>query len=274
MIDSGLGLRGFPVDAHVHFYHFDRVALSLDAAAENFARVSGRDRGVVGAVLLVESSGEHVYEHLLEYGEKGGWSFAPVSTESQSVVAWSGDRGIIVICGRQIRCARGLEVLALGTVSHFPDGAGLEETVDRVRASNSLVAVPWGFGKWTGERGRKVRHLFRDRAVDSLYVGDSGGRLRWLGVPGIIRDAQAAGFRVLPGTDPFPCGGDHRRIGSFGFLAGIQPDLDRPWTSLRSWLESMHSSPLAYGRALNPARFVYNQAGIRLHNITSRGDAA
>jgi hypothetical protein len=274
VIGSGPGALAFPVDAHVHFYRLGRVGPSLDAAAENFARVTGLTSGLVGAVLLVESSGERVFERLIETAEEGGWEFTPVRLESETVIGWKAGRGVVVVCGRQVRCFRGLEVLALGTVRHFPDGEGLEETVDRVRASNALVAVPWGFGKWTGERGRQVRHLLKERAVDSLYVGDSGGRLQCLGVPEIIRDARAAGFRLLPGTDPFPCGGDHRRIGSFGLLAGIEPDPERPWTSLRNWLESLDTSPRAYGRALSPARFIYNQAGIRLYKMTSRRDAA
>lgn len=263
----------FPVDAHVHFYSMERVGVSLEAAAENFRRVSGHSQRWVGAVLLVESSGERVFERLFDAGQVGGWTFIPVAQEPETVVALSAGRRILVVCGRQVRCVDGLEVLALGTQETFPDGESLEQTVDRVAASGAVVSIPWGFGKWMGQRGRQVRRLFEQRSVDSVYVGDSGGRVQGLRVPRIIRDAQEAGLRVLPGTDPFPCGSDHERIGSFGFIADIVPDEEGPWASLRGWLESLGSSPDAYGHTLGPARFVYNQVAIRLHKMTGRKDA-
>jgi len=157
-------------------------------------------------------------------------------------------------------------VLALGTVARFPEGEPLEATVDRVQAAGTLAAVPWGFGKWTGQRGAQVRQLFGQRAPDSLFVGDNGGRVELLGLPALVRTARDAGFRVLPGTDPFPFGGDHRRVGGFGFTVGVDPDPERPWSDLRACLEAGAGSPLAYGRALDPLRFVFNQAWIQVHN--------
>ena len=256
----------FPVDAHVHFHHPSRVGLTLDAAAANFSRVSGRASGLLGAVLLVESARENVYAQLADAGEVGGWRFASVAAEPQTLLAAAGDARIAVVCGRQVRCARGLEVLALGTVERFPEGEPLEATVDRVWAAGVLAAVPWGFGKWTGQRGAQVRELFRQRSPDLLFVGDNGGRVELLGLPELVRTARDSGFRVLPGTDPFPFGRDHRRVGAFGFMAALHPDLAHPWADLRAWLESQSASPAAYGRALGPFRFVFNQAWIQVYN--------
>jgi hypothetical protein len=256
----------FPVDGHVHFHRPECVGPTLDAAAANFARVSGRASGLVGAVLLVEAARENVYAQLAEAGELGGWRFSPVAAEPQSLVASRGRRQVAVVCGRQIRCARGLEVLALGTVDRFPEGESLEATVDHVRAAGVLAAVPWGFGKWTGQRGAQVRRLFEQRPPDSMFVGDNGGRVEQLGLPELIRTARDAGFRVLPGTDPFPFGGDHHRVGGFGFAADFEPDLEHPWAELRTWLEARAASPAAYGRALGPFRFVFNQAWIQVYN--------
>lgn len=274
MTGSGPGVRGFPVDAHVHLYDLDRVGPTFDAAAGNFARQSGRERGLVGAVLLVQTSAEQVFERLVEMEEQGGWRIARVPGEPQSLLAHSAGRSVLAVCGRQVRCARGLEVLALGTVCRYPDGEALDVTVARVQSSQGLAVVPWGFGKWTGARGRQVRNLLQGQPPDALYVGDSGGRLQWLDEPEIIRDAREAGFRVLPGTDPFPCGNDHRRVGTFGFLADLEPDTERPWSALRDWIEAQARSPRAYGDALGPLRFLYNQAGIRVHQIRKRMEAA
>jgi hypothetical protein len=264
----------FPVDGHVHFHSLERVAPTLDAAAANFAAVSGVRTGLLGAILLVEAAGERVFEQLTHGDVTGGWSFGRVPAEPQSLIAQSGNSRIAVICGRQIRCARGLEVLALGTVARFPEGEGLEATIEHVHSAGVLAAVPWGFGKWTGGRGNQVRELFQRRAPDWVFVGDNGGRIEWLGLPALLRMASETGFRVLPGTDPFPFGGDHRRVGGFGFFAATAPDPEHPWTDLRACLESQAVSPPAYGKALNPARFVVNQFWIQVHNRMHRKAAA
>jgi hypothetical protein len=258
--------KDLPVDGHVHFHRAGRVGPTLDAAAVNFGLVSGRSTGLVGAVLLVEAARENVFARMVEAGELGGWRFTPVAAEPQTLVAQSGDVQIAVVCGRQVRCARGLEVLALGTLARFPEGEPLEVTVDRVEAANALAAVPWGFGKWTGQRGAQVRELFQQRAPESLFVGDNGGRVELLGLPKLVRTARDAGFRVLPGTDPFPFGGDHRRVGGFGFTVQAEPDPRRPWSDLRASLEAGAGSPKAYGRALGPVRFAFNQIWIQAYN--------
>ena len=268
------GMSGFPVDGHVHFHRLEQVAPTLDAAAANFTRVSGREAGLSGAILLVQTARERVFERLLETGAMGDWRFSAVAAEPQTVIAQSGPVSIAVVCGQQIRCERGLEVLALGTVKRYPEGRPLEETLDLVVGDGTLAAVPWGFGKWTGQRGELVRGLFRRRSPDAMFVGDNGGRVQALGMPALVRTASEAGFRVLPGTDPFPFGGDHRRVGAFGFLAATEPGMDQPWTGLRHWLESNAGSPAAYGRALGPVRFVFNQVWIQVYNRTLRKAAA
>ena len=270
----GTGTGSFPVDGHVHFHRPELVGPTLDAAAENFARVSGRDSGLAGAILLVQSIREHVFEKLLEAGSLGGWEFNAVPAEPETVIARSGSREIAVVCGQQIRCDRGLEVLALGTVQRYPEGRPLGETLDLVIQQGDLAAVPWGFGKWTGQRGEYVRELFQERPSASVFVGDNGGRIQWLGLPSLVRTAREAGFRVLPGTDPFPFGSDYRRVGAFGFTAAIEPGQERPWAEIREWLESKPDSPAGYGNALGPLRFVLNQLWIQVYNRAARRAAA
>jgi hypothetical protein len=94
-----------------------------------------------------------------------------------------------------------------------------------------------------------------------------------LGQPRLVREAAARGYRVLPGSDPFPFGGDHRRVGAFGFLAEVTPDAAAPWRDLAAWLHGLRRSPQAYGRALDPVRFVFNNVGIQLYNRLGRGPA-
>jgi hypothetical protein len=93
-------------------------------------------------------------------------------------------------------------------------------------------------------------------------------------VPAIIEDAAQRGFRVLPGTDPFPFSTDYRRVGGFGLLAEIQPREETPWGALRAWLTELDVSPEPYGRAIGPVRFAFNQFGIQVYNRFLRDRAA
>jgi hypothetical protein len=260
-----------PVDGHVHFHSAERVAMTLDAAADNFRRVRGAGTGdCLGALLLTQAGGERVFEALRDQPSCGDWRIRPVPDEEQSLLAERGETAIAVVCGRQVRCERGLEVTALGTTEEFADGRPLEDTIRELRASGALVSLPWGFGKWMGARGEQVRRALHQNDSAALAVCDNGSRLQLLGRPKLVQEAAALGYRVLPGTDPFPFGGDHRRAGSFGFLAA-EPGRDRPWQDLRAWLDAQESSPPAYGAALGPVRFVINNVGIQFRNRRKRG---
>ena len=99
-----------------------------------------------------------------------------------------------------------------------------------------------------------------------LAVGDNGGRLAAWGVPSLIRESETRGFRVVPGTDPFPFGRDYRRVGAFGFVAQLKLDEAAPWRSLRAWIESSRQSPQRFGTACGPVRFLVNQVGMQIYN--------
>jgi hypothetical protein len=240
----------------------------------NFSRIGAPEGHLAGALLLTESSREDVFEHLAETAHFGRWRIDPVADEPQTVIAETDGCRIAVICGRQIRCRLGLEVLALGTTARYPDGGEVGETIDLVRSRGALPVVPWGFGKWIGRAGARMRELFDQRSPESLFAGDNGGRLQILGMPKALSMARREGFRVLPGTDPFPFGADYRRVGGFGFLATMEPDPTHPWQSLRSALVGAPCSPEPYGRALPPLRFLFNQGWIQVRNRIGPGGTA
>jgi hypothetical protein len=258
-----------PVDGHVHLYTLERAAATFDSAETNFRGFGGKEAGCAGILLLTQTSREHVFEALREQRSCGSWDIRLSLAEDQSLAMERDGHWLIVICGRQIRCKDGLEVAALGTTAEFPDGMAFEEAVARVQASDAVTALPWGFGKWTGARGRAVRAVLKRHAPNSMTVGDNGGRLALLGQPALIRAAGKAGYRLLSGSDPFPCGDDHRRVGSFGFLVGVDPGLTAPWRNLSAWLHAQTGPLEAYGRAVGPMTFLSNQLGIRRYNRQS-----
>lgn len=270
---TGTGAPQVPVDAHVHFHRLALVGPTLDAAAGNFAACTTDGTPLTGILLLAQSARERVFEQIADAAVVDGWRISTPPSEAQTAMAESGGRRIAVVCGRQIRCELGLEVLALGTTASWPDGQPLVATLERVRADGALAVVPWGLGKWTGEAGRVMRQTLQQGSPDTLFAGDNGGRLQGLGLPGLLREAAARGYRILPGTDPFPFGADYRRVGAFGFRAAIDPRSPAPWTALRDWLGREAGRPEPYGRGLNPLRFVFNQGWIQVVKRMQQGSA-
>jgi hypothetical protein len=268
------GQPKIPVDAHVHFHRRRFVEPTLDAAAKNFSGLTPPASPLLGMLLLAESTRERVFERLDFSKAPGRWLFRPVPGEPQSVTARREDQEIVIVCGRQIRCANGLEVLALGTTARFPEGRGPVETIAQVRHDGAVPVFPWGFGKWLGRARGVVSDLFSGSPPHTFFAGDNGGRLQVLDLPRPLKVASRHGFRVLPGTDPFPFGSDYRRVGSFGFLADFVPDPIHPWRSFQRWLEDNGGTPEPYGHALGVLRFAYNQAWIQVRNrVLERGAA-
>jgi len=257
-------MTNWPVDAHVHFHFPELVGPTLDAAAANFRAAGRRSEGWLGAILLTQTSGEHVFEFLRTNPAVAGWTLTPAQ-EPETLIARNGGSSLAVICGRQVRAANGLEVLALGTRELFPDGLPFEEAVEVVRRSGALTVIPWGFGKWLGDRGKLVGRTLELHGPRALFVGDNGNRLGLLGQPAMIRGFEQRGFRVLPGTDPFPFAHNHRRVGGLGFLAEVNPAESAPWRDLRAWLFQRTASPKPYGSASGPVPFVFNQIGIQVY---------
>lgn len=259
------GNRAVPIDAHVHFHRVEFVERTLDAAAANFGRVTSPSGRFAGLLLLAESAREQVFAELAKRVSCGRWTIRSLPAEPQTVVASLEDNEIAVVCGRQVRCEGGLEVLALGTTTRYPEGEDVGATIERVLHDGTVAVFPWGFGKWMGRARQTVESVF-SASRKGLFAGDNGGRLQLLGLPAQLRAAGHNGYRVLPGTDPFPFGGDYRRVGSFGFLAHITPEATKPWQSVRDWLNDEQTVPEPYGRALGPFRFVANQSWIQVRN--------
>jgi hypothetical protein len=253
----------WPVDAHVHLHDARRAASALDAAARSFAALAGRCGGVLGALLLAQARRERVFEALLERRELSGWRLEPAAAEPHSLIARRGPDALVLVCGRQLRAQDGLEVLALGTRAELPDGLSLREALAAARGADALAVLPWGFGKWWGARGRRVRDALAGAAGEELFVGDNGGRLA-CAPPRGVRELAARGFRVLPGSDPFPFGADVRRVGSFGFWCEVEPSERAPWRDLRAWLLARPHSPVPFGHGCGPLRFARNQLGSQL----------
>lgn len=257
---------GTLVDGHVHLHDIFEVGPFLRAAARNFARERGRAGGRTGpdVLLLAESHGASGFERVAAHG--GGGIRVEATGEPETLsVAVDGETALYVVAGRQVVTRERLEVLALGTRAAIEDGDELVATIGRVVEAGAVAVLPWGFGKWTGERGRLVREVILDRErLPHLFVGDNGGRPSALPHPALLAEAERHGRIVIPGTDPLPLPAEAGKAGRFGFALDRAPDPERPFAALREWLAALTSSPPGYGALERLPVFLERQAELRL----------
>ena len=150
-----------------------------------------------------------------------------------------------------------------GDVPHLPRWAALRRVLDEVLAAGVLAVDSMGFRQVDRARGRRVQRVV-DGAAGRAFLGDSGSRTWLLGEPALIRRGrERAGALVLAGSDPFPFASDHRRVGAFGFLADIEPDLTGAMAfaaGVARWPAGVAATVWA---ASGPVRFLINQLGVQ-----------
>lgn len=259
------------VDGHVHLHRKFDLATVLDQAAINFrtsASMFESTDQLFGCIFLTESAGMNRFEELaVEVGHSlGRWSIHADAWDDAIVTACSGEPTLVIIAGRQIRTREGLEVLAIGCRQHFGEGDGFDAVVDRAIAKSILCIVPWGFGKWTGDRGALVKQLMRSAAADKIYLGDNGGRPHCGPPPELFAIAEENNIPVLPGSDPFPFARHAGRVGSYGFILRGCIDLDNLGASILDLLAKERRQPAQYGRQAGVLTFVWNQFAIQMRN--------
>jgi len=242
------------IDAHVHLHDERDARRTLENASATFRRTTGR--ADIAVCLLAERSGFNVFESLRA-------KLVP-TRETESL--WLDEsRRLLVLAGRQIVSAEGLEILGLASlVPDRLDGRPAREIVSDLLARGALTVLPWGAGKWFGHRGRIVDRLLWETET-SLFLGDNGGRPRFWPVRRFGR-----GVRVLAGSDPLPIPEGSAAIGSFGCLMQGSLPIDAPAAALRRYLSDPETRVERYGRLASPLRFAIDQARLR---IGGRGGA-
>ncbi len=189
-------------------------------------------------------------------------------------VTWRLERsdgaGLTLIRGRQCATAEGLEVLVVGTASHLPDGLPLLEIVDGWIDRPVLVMLPWGFGKWTGRRGRLVSEAYATFAPRGLRLADTAARPAWIPTPRRLRRAAEEGHLVATGSDPFPFPDRVGTVGRYGFV-GPSVDVDARWPDM---LDAIHRMEPAwaerFGRPMDTLEFISSQTRIQLQKRIGR----
>ena len=270
-------VRGpFLIDGHVHFYPcFDRD-LFFDSALANFRSAAGAVRGnakYAGWLLFTESAGMNYFQRFRTAAGPAvgnGWAFYRTDEADSLVAQRDADAKLLIVAGRQIVTAEGLEVLALCCGTELDDGRPLSTVVEAANAQGAIVVLPWGFGKWWFRRRALITDFVRSAGPTDIFLGDNGGRARLGPRPRPFRLARSRGIRILPGSDPLPLDSEMKRVGSYGFALEGTIDPSRPAASLRRLVGTGAGQPLPYGRLIGPIGFCRNQLLIRVNYAVRR----
>lgn len=266
-------------DGHVHIHKGFHWAQFLDAATACFqegAEGAGIPAPHVAALFLTESAFECVFQDFARLAADGVriglWRLTPTG-DPEALWCWKPESSfpLLILAGRQILTSENLEVLALATTANFSEMLPLEETISAVIDAGGLPVIPWGFGKWIGQRGVRIRRLILARPP-GVFLGDIGGRPRGGKQPKLLQEGKRRGFVILPGTDPLPFSNQVRIAGRFGWWMVGRLDAQRPGTALKRLLKSPSTTLNYYGKLENPLIFLIHQIRMQIRKKLHSGN--
>ncbi len=269
------------VDGHVHIYDCFDVEQLFDAALTNFTRAAGRVGSALSEVsfvlLLVEGKMDTWFHDLQQAATKDGQMRRQISShwhveldlETSSCVAFRDEQGsakVHIICGQQLVSKEKLEVLSLFCSTKIENGLPVRELLSSIEQSQGIAVLPWGAGKWLGQRGKIVADLVSEWQGRHLFLGDNGGRpCLWL-EPSLLQTARQNGKAILSGSDPLPLPAEAKRVGSFGFYVDCpQTEEQAIVSTLKAVLlrENLEENVFPFGKLQNNLLFLANQFTIR-----------
>ena len=270
------------IDAHVHIHDCFNLGTFFNSAFLNFkseAVKAGCGDDFTGVLLLAETARENWFSHLSRYADgdnlpgartTGAWKFFRTK-ESCSISARTADgKDLILIAGRQIVTAEGLEILALINSDKFQDGQPLMKMLEVVSQSGGIAVIPWGFGKWIGRRGSILNNLLEKPNHFSLFLGDNGGRPYFWPTPSHMKLALKKGNLVLPGSDPLPFARQSNRAGGFGFILPETISDLTPGRDLIKILNNWSDNFKVFGNLERASTFFCNQIAMQMKKRNQR----
>lgn len=202
-------------DTHVHLYPEHQAQRLLDAGYLHLGSVSSA--ADVRVLCLTERAGHDAFRDLAEGRRPVGiWKVEPTPEPEMLRAVTRGGQELMILAGRQIVARERIEVLALGRNLRIEDGEPASEILARVRDADAVAVLPWGLGKWTGDRGKLVQRLVEASEPGTLALADTYLLPNAAPRPSLLRWAARRGFRALAGTDPLGRRGEERLVGYYG----------------------------------------------------------
>lgn len=254
-IDSGV-----KVDAHVHLHEGFRLDAVFEGACRNMAL--GPD-SPLGVLMLTEIAGVSAFANMPS--RAGAWVIENHAEPVTKIASHADGYQLIINSGHQIVTKEDLEVHMLGTVEPVDGGLTLNETIKRVHQAGAITVLPWGFGKWSGARGRLIGELAaKPPPFEGIFLADSGVRRARSPRPTVFEQAENTGWSVIAGSDPLPFAIHERAAGRFGFILNDPIDIEQPFASLAAQFRGLTSSPKTFGRLERTRDFVNMQVRMQL----------
>jgi hypothetical protein len=261
------------VDAHVHIHEqFDLNSFFL-SSLQNFREALNRfhmDQPFVSFLLLTESSGVNFFSDMTRMADQQvpehNFTIKTTGERSTLKVITNCSQELFVVAGRQIITSEHLEILALGLNEDYPDYRPTHTVLEDLANFRCLRVVPWGVGKWLGQRGNIIRSLITNWETGSLFLGDNGNRPSVWPLPKLFERARAEQIYNLPGSDPLPLAQAVNKAGSYGVMLPISINTEAPFQSLMTAIVSMPQAMIPFGATESLIPFIRNQIQIRLVN--------
>jgi len=264
------------VDAHVHIHDCFNLEKIFDSAHANFklaAERLGHGNDFTGILLLTETSEDNWFQRLADYADgknlpnnkkTGTWAFHRTKETCSLCAKYQNAKKFLLIAGRQVVTAEGLEVLALCTIDSFKDGTPMVDLIELIKDVEGIPVIPWGLGKWFGRRGNILSDYLATLKDTKVFLGDNSGRPTLLPLPSHFQLAKEKGIHILPGSDPLPFETEFNYVGSFGFIIPVIISEDYPAKELKQTLMKPTLSIKSYGDLENHFRFFRNQIKMQL----------
>lgn len=243
LVVNGLETR-MKVDAHVHVHDGFKLHAVLDGASSNMALGHGSPLGVL---MLTEMAGVRAFADMPS--RSGNWTIEDHAEPVTKIAGHADGHQLVIIAGHQIVTKENLEVHMLGAVEPVDGGLTLDATIKKVHQAGAITVLPWGFGKWSGARGRLIGDLAaKAPPFEGIFLADSGVRRAGSPRPAVFAQAENAGWSVIAGSDPLPFAIHERAAGRFGFILNDPIDMEQPFASVAAQFRALTSSPKTFGR--------------------------
>ncbi len=267
------------IDAHVHIYDCFDLAKFFDSAYANFKSAAerlGHGNDFSGILLLAETSKDNWFNRLADYADgkglpqgkdTGKWKFHHTN-ENHSLIVKSGNtKNLMLVAGRQIVTAEGLEVLALSTTERFKDGTPIKKLIEDIKDKDGIPVIPWGFGKWMGRRGTILNRMLETAKDSDFYLGDNGNRPFFMSSPSQFKLAQNKDVGNLPGSDPLPLQSEFNKPGSWGFSISEHFDKSKPSVQLKQFIFKKSIELNIFGKPSGLCGFIKNQFLLKFQKL-------
>lgn len=253
------------VDSHIHIHECYDLEKFFNSAKKNFTDNSKKlNLNTNQFVLcLTESHGVNYFSILADKANEnkkiGNWEIIKTQNQNTLELKDNEDFSLFLIAGRQIVTQEKLEVLALGLFEDPEDGNPILEVLSYVSKYKLIPVVPWGVGKWMGNRKGIIDKLVMENSTFSIYLGDNGNRPFFWNKPEIFEAAAKYNMLNIPGSDPLPFDNEVNKPGSFGFVLEGVLDIEKPFDSLYEKITSSNKQFATYGRLESLFNFFKNQ---------------